>query len=315
MINRDFFVKSFDVVWSNYWSLTPEQDILQITFSRAFSWMPNGNSQQAIIWIHDTVGNWCINRSLRLNKLSNSGRVMHICVDNLTTIDSDNGLSPGRCQVIIWTNAVILFGGTLETIFSEILFEIHTFSIKKMHLKMSSGKWRPSSLSLNVLTSQRLVLYKWDPNLVIPALADVLACNGACPLADTVQLINSLVPGIFEWNFRHVIFKHIFVIDDWSFSCEIALTWKPQDLTDDQSTLVQVMAWCRQATSHYLNQCWPRSLLPYGVTRPQWVNSLAPGRWDCNLELTIFKLISMKAILKISCETALRWMLQDLTDD
>ena len=31
------------------------------------------------------------------------------------------------------------------------------------------------------------------------------------------------------------------------------------------------MAWCRQATSHYLNQCWPRSLPPYGVTRPQWV--------------------------------------------
>ena len=49
----------------------------------------------------------------------------------------------------------------------------------------------------------------------------------------------------------------------------------PQDLTDDKSTLVQVMAWCRQATSHYLNQCWPRSPTPYGVTRPQWVNSTA----------------------------------------
>ena len=44
------------------------------------------------------------------------------------------------------------------------------------------------------------------------------------------------------------------------------------DLTDDKSTSVQVMAWCRQATSHYMSQCWPRSLLPYGVTRPQWVN-------------------------------------------
>ena len=41
---------------------------------------------------------------------------------------------------------------------------------------------------------------------------------------------------------------------------------------DDQSTLVQVMAWCRQAPSHYLSQWWPRSLLPYGVTRPQWVD-------------------------------------------
>ena len=31
------------------------------------------------------------------------------------------------------------------------------------------------------------------------------------------------------------------------------------------------MAWCRQATSHYLGQCWPRSPMPYGVNRPQWV--------------------------------------------
>ena len=37
----------------------------------------------------------------------------------------------------------------------------------------------------------------------------------------------------------------------------------------DKLTLVQVMAWCHQATSHYLSQCWPRSVLPYCVTRPQ----------------------------------------------
>ena len=37
-----------------------------------------------------------------------------------------------------------------------------------------------------------------------------------------------------------------------------------------QHSMVQVMAWCHQATSHYLGQCWPRSM-SYGVTRPQWV--------------------------------------------
>ena len=42
------------------------------------------------------------------------------------------------------------------------------------------------------------------------------------------------------------------------------------------TALVQVMAWRRQATSHYQSQCRPRSLPPYGVTRPQWVNSLWP---------------------------------------
>ena len=43
---------------------------------------------------------------------------------------------------------------------------------------------------------------------------------------------------------------------------------------DDESTLVQVMAWCRQATSHYLSHLWLSPLSLYGVARPQWVNSI-----------------------------------------
>ena len=81
------------------------------------------------------------------------GRVTHICVSKLTIIGSDNGLSPGWCQAIIWTSAGILLPvtGPLGTNFSEILIKIHTFSFKKIHLKLSSGKWRPFCLSLNVL--------------------------------------------------------------------------------------------------------------------------------------------------------------------
>ena len=71
-------------------------------------------------------------------------------VSNLTIIGSDNGLSPGRHQAIIWTNAGILIIQTLRTNLTEILSEIHTFSFKKMHLKMLSAKWRPFCLSLNV---------------------------------------------------------------------------------------------------------------------------------------------------------------------
>ena len=96
----------------------------------------------------------------------------------------------------------------------------------------------------------------------------------------------------YTWNFSHEIFKQILVIGDWGISCEIALTWKPQDLTDDKSTLVKVMAWCRQATSHYLSQCWPSSLSPYGVTRPQWVKSLisSPRLTMCSIFVNnIFK--------------------------
>ena len=38
--------------------------------------------------------------------------------------------------------------------------------------------------------------------------------------------------------------KHNFEIDILSFQVKISLEWIPEDLTDDKSTLVQVMAWC-----------------------------------------------------------------------
>ena len=83
--------------------------------------------------------------------LTHWGRVMHICVGNLIIIGSDNGLSPGRRQTITWTNVGILLIAPLRTNFSEMLIEIHTFSFKKIHLKMSSGKWRPFCHVINVL--------------------------------------------------------------------------------------------------------------------------------------------------------------------
>ena len=76
----------------------------------------------------------------------------HICVGNLTIIGPDNGLSPGRHQAIIWTNAGILLIGPWGTNFSDILIGIRAFSFKKTHLKMSSAKWRPFYLGLHVLT-------------------------------------------------------------------------------------------------------------------------------------------------------------------
>ena len=93
------------------------------------------------------------------------------------------------------------------------------------------------------------------------------------------MVINSLAPGKFELNFRYLIFQIISVIDGWVISCELDLRWMSLNLTDDKSTLVQVMAWCRQATSHYLSQCWTRTLSPYGVTRPQWVKWYQWRNW------------------------------------
>ena len=75
----------------------------------------------------------------------------HICVSKQAIIGSDNGLSPGRRQTIIWTNAGFLSIGPLRTYFNENLIKIQQFSLKKMHVKMSSAKWRPSCLGLNEL--------------------------------------------------------------------------------------------------------------------------------------------------------------------
>ena len=82
--------------------------------------------------------------------LTHWGRVTHICVGKLTIIGSDNGLSPGWRQAIIWTNDGILLIGPLRTNFSEILSEINSFSFKEMHLKMSSAKWRQFCFGHNV---------------------------------------------------------------------------------------------------------------------------------------------------------------------
>ena len=58
---------------------------------------------------------------------------------------------------------------------------------------------------------------------------------------------------------------------------EIALRWMPNNTLEDKSILDQVIAWCSQAISHYLSQCWSRSMLSHGVTRPQRVKEGLPS--------------------------------------
>ena len=72
--------------------------------------------------------------------------------------------------------------------------------------------------------------------------------------------------------FKSVISEHMLRMNFVRTSCEIALRIMPQITFDTKLVLVQVMAWCGQATNHYLSQCWSISVSPYSVTRPQWVN-------------------------------------------
>ena len=95
--------------------------------------------------------------------LTHWGRVMHLCVNKLTIIGSDNGLSPGRRQAIIWINARLMLIRPLGTNFSEIWIGIQTFSFKKMQLKC-----RPFCLGLNELTPMAPA---WSP---IPCVLPVV---------------------------------------------------------------------------------------------------------------------------------------------
>ena len=127
-------------------------------------------------------------------QLTHWGRATHICVGKLTIIGSDNGLSPGRRQAIIWTNARILLIGPLGTNFNEIFIEICTFSCKKIHLKMSYGKWRPFCLGLNVLTMYTCVCFITSMSYYIDSL--VQDCSNSSALA--LELLTSCTkPSIY----------------------------------------------------------------------------------------------------------------------
>ena len=171
----------------------------------------------------------------------------HICVSKLPIIASDNALSPGRRQAIIWTSAGILLIGSLGTNFSENLMEIITFSFKKMRMKVLSAKWRPCCLVLNVWNTSLLALVMGTLHSLVNSIHKLLykktliLCLWSYlrqAVEQTFQWFNSLAPGRFQRNWRKVIFQLILVIDGWSISCKIVLKWMPMDLTDGKSTLV-----------------------------------------------------------------------------
>ena len=89
---------------------------------------------------------------------------------------------------------MLLSIGPIGTKLSQIEFEIQIFSLKKMHLKMSSGKCWPFIL--------------FGPQCV-------------------KMVNNSLAPGRCSSIFQSVIYKLITRIDFWRIPCDIALGWMP----------------------------------------------------------------------------------------
>ena len=94
------------------------------------------------------------------------GWMTHICVSRLTITNSDNGWSPGTCKATILTNAGKLLTGALGINFSKIWIEIYTFPLRKIHLQMLSGKWRP--FGLNLLTMFCTMDIIWGVHQQVP---------------------------------------------------------------------------------------------------------------------------------------------------
>ena len=108
------------------------------------------------------------------------------------------------------------------------------------------------------------------------AKLDLTSLSWVWPNDDTVSygLANSIAYGSYLYLAK-ITWFYAFLADNGTLQlsshCESGIVG--MDLADDKSTLVQVMAWCRKATSHYLSQCWHGSMSPFRVTKPQWADS------------------------------------------
>ena len=70
---------------------------------------------------------------------------------NRAIIGSNIGLSPIRCQAIIWTNTGLLLIEVVGTYFIEIWIKIQQFSLKKINFNLPFAIWRPLCLDINML--------------------------------------------------------------------------------------------------------------------------------------------------------------------
>ena len=118
-------------------------------------------------------------------ELTHRGLVTHTCVSKLTILGSDNGLSPGRRQAIIWTTAGILLAEHLGQTSMNIQSKFIHFNSRK-----SIGKWWPFCLGLNML------MYKERPReMGIPSKL----IRSALRARSVVSMYQSTPPSLIGW--------------------------------------------------------------------------------------------------------------------
>ena len=105
--------------------------------------------------------------------------------------------------------------------------------------------------------------------------------------------INTLRPRQNGRRFASDTFKGIFLNENVRISIKISLKFVPKGPINNNPALVQIMAWRRQGDKP-LSETMLASLLTHiCVTRPQWVNSLAHGKFEWKFRYLIFQIIAV----------------------
>ena len=147
--------------------------------------------------------------------------------------------------------AGILLSGPLWTKFSEILIEIPSFSFKKLHLKMSSAKWRLFCPGINDLMQHNCVSCRGSMNhdtgsqrsCSFPpetsSMGSTVLYQQVIPFTIShIRLINSLRP---RQNGRHFLddtFRRIFLNENITILIKISLKFVPKGPINNCLSLV-----------------------------------------------------------------------------
>ena len=108
-----------------------------------------------------------------------------------------------------------------------------------------------------------LVRVTWTTCKYINAILDIWHHHSNSRLISTAFL--HIGPGRSGCDFKSILSNLVWLISVFRSGQDDALRWMPQNLTDDKSELVQVIAWCREPINYDLNQRWHSCMSQYGA--------------------------------------------------
>ena len=188
-----------------------------------------------------------------------------------------------RRQAIIWTNAGILLIEPLGTNFSENVIKILTFSFTKMLLKVSSAKWRPFGLGLNVLTMTHVLQ---DISAVLSCDSDTVTYEiSSSNENNQLMLLHNpfhLICQRFQLNFRGQL-PFLCLINPWTTGVIFFQQNEFQILSVLKYEAIIFQNWSSPKSvgiedagavtpSHQQPQCWPKPNHDTKISNCQWVN-------------------------------------------